>query len=1001
MDYRTSAKGFEPEWRRRWAEQETYRTPNPGEPGFDASREKFVILDFFPYPSGIGLHIGHPLGYIATDVKARFMRMRGFNVLYSMGFDSFGLPAEQYAIQTGQHPRVTTENNVGNMLEQLSLLALSHDASRRFLTSEPEYYRWTQWIFLRLYNSFYDPEEVWVGPDGRRTVGRARPIETLAERLRGGEWVLDESGVPAPRGRVPAGRAPSDDELPAALDRARLAYVDEVAVNWCPMLGTVLSNEEVTNEGRSERGDFPVYKRPLKQWMLRITTYADRLIGDLAELDWPKGIVQMQKDWIGRSEGAQINFRARTREGGEARITVFTTRPDTLFGATFLVLAPDHALVNRLVTPGQAEAVRAYQERAALVKAARGQAQEAEKTGIFTGAYAVNPASGEEVPIWIADYVLTGYGTGAIMSVPAHDSRDFEFAKAFSLPLKVVVQPPDEWLEANKPAALAAGDPAAVRAHYLEHPGEFADAFAGEGVAVNSAGGRVGIDGLATPEAKAKINAWVVAEGIGKVTVQYKLRDWLFSRQRYWGEPFPMVFDEETERLHPLAEGELPVRLPELKNFEPVTGQSPDSVPAPPLARASEWMHVRGVVLEDGSVRLLGDDAREEGGRVVLDGRRYEVRRFRRDANTMPNWAGSCWYYLRYFDPSNAGAFVGREAERYWAVRRLPDGRAAAGAVDLYVGGAEHAVLHLLYARFWHKVLYDLGEVSTPEPFNKLYNQGMITADAYRDARGVYVDVHDVAFREEAGRRVPFNRETGERLVIDPGKMGKRYKNGIPPEEVIEQFTVDTFRLYEMFMGPLDASKPWQPEAIVGLLRFLQNVWRLAGNVGGEGAPPDPEVDRLVHKTIRKVTGDIDALRHNTAIAALMELTNAMLRQERVAPAHMRALVLLLSPFAPHVGEELASRLFAAEHERLRSVVNFEWPSFDPEKTREDEIEVPIQVNGKKRSVIVVPADVTRDELEALALADSTLMRYTAGKTVERVVSVVQPNRRLVNVVVR
>ncbi len=976
--------------------------PNPGDPDFDESREKFVIMDFFPYPSGIGLHLGHPLGYIATDVIARFRRMRGFNVLYSMGFDSFGLPAEQYAIQTGQHPRITTENNIKNMLGQLSLIGLAHDPHRRFSTSEPEYYRWTQWIFLKLFNSYYDPEVEWIGPDGYKNVGRARPISMLAQQLRSGEWLLDEHGVPVPKKQLTEGRIASEGELHAALDCARLAYIDQVAVNWCPMLGTVLSNEEVTNEGKSERGDYPVFRRPLRQWMLRITKYASRLLDDLMHLDWPRGVIQMQRDWVGRSEGAEIEFPALAQDGQQVIIKVFTTRPDTIFGATFLVLTPDHPLVEPLTAQAHAAAVKAYREQAKQINVARGRAQGVEKTGVFIGNYATNPASGEKLPIWIADYVYTGYGTGAIMSVPAHDARDFEFAKALLLPIKVVVNPSGDWLKENAPCETRLVSTAELKSLYMSRPEIFAAAFSGEGNAVNSASDQLSIDRLATQEAKTRIINWLESEGIGKAHVQYKLRDWLFSRQRYWGEPFPVVFDNGTGRVYPLAESELPVCLPELTDFEPVTGQAPDSLPAPPLARATEWVNASGIVLEDGSVRLIADESSHQG-QVEIEGRRYEVRRFRRDANTMPNWAGSSWYYLRYFDPNNSEAFVGRSAEQYWSLRRLPSGQCAAGAVDLYVGGAEHAVLHLLYSRFWHKVLYDLGEVSTREPFNRLFNQGMITADAYHDARGVYVDVHEVELREEGGRRVPYDRNTGARLIVNPGKMGKRYRNGIPPEEVIAQFTIDVFRLYEMFMGPLDASKPWQQEAIIGLQRFLQNVWRLAQSQLRQKSRPvlDSNVDRLVHKTIKKVTNDIASLKHNTAIAALMELTNEFSRHDAVYSDHFRALVLLLAPFAPHLAEELMSLLRPEEHSRLKSVVNFAWPTYDQEKSQDAEIEIPIQINGRRRSAIVVPVGITKEELEARVLADETLQRFTAGKTVRRIISVMKPNRQIVNVVVQ
>ena len=981
-DYRTSAREFEARWRKHWAAQDIYRTPNPGDPEFDTAREKYVVFDMFPYPSGIGLHIGHPLGYLATDVKARFMRMRGFNVLHAMGFDSFGLPAEQFAIQTGQHPRITTENNIRTMLTQLQRLGLGHDPHRRFSTTDPDYMRWTQWIFLQLFHSYYDPDARWTGPDGHVTVGRARPITELVERLRGGEWVVNEDGAPVPRRAAPDGRTPAEAEIPRLLDRARLAYVDAVEVNWCPMLGTVLSNEEITNEGRSERGDHPVYRRPLRQWILRITPFANRLIDDLEDIDWPRGIAQMQRDWIGRREGARIDFPI---DGGAIR--VFTTRPDTVFGATFMVLAPEHPLVAQLTTPAQQAAVREYRAEAARVSGERPDAEDAPKTGVFTGGYATNPATGERIPVWIADYVLMGYGTGAIMAVPAHDSRDFAFARKFGIPVRVVVDPPDEWLKASAPSSLAQLDAGRLRAHYRTDPDTFTDAFTEDGTAMNSSGPGVSLDGQPTPAAKRTIVAWLEAQGLGKGQLQYKLRDWLFSRQRYWGEPFPVVHDPDTGEVFALNERELPVVLPELANFEPVMDQAPESMPDPPLSRATEWMSVHGIVLEDGTVRLVPPTT--PGARL-----------FRRDANTMPNWAGSCWYYLRYFDPKNSDTLVGRIAERYWALGRTRDGGIKAGAVDLYVGGAEHAVLHLLYARFWHKALYDLGWISTREPFQKLFNQGMITADAYTDDRGVYVDVHDVEVRTENGQRVAYEKQSGQRLLIDPGKMGKRYKNGIPPEEICDEYTVDTFRIYEMFMGPLDATKPWQSEAIIGILRFLRGIWQIATEKPRAQAL-DPEIDRLVHKTIRKVGDDIDGLRMNTAVSALMELLNAFSRQPAVHADHVRTLVLRVSPFAPHLAEAALERLYPEEHRARRSVIRFDWPVYDPAKVVDEEVEVPVQINGVRRAVLTVPADISEADLKALVLADEKVQKHTDGKAIQRVVAVLKPRPTIVNLVVR
>lgn len=997
-NYQESAQKFEKRWQDYWRENDTYRTPNPGDADFDASKKKDVILDMFPYPSGVGLHIGHPLGYIATDVKARYKRMSGFNVLHSMGFDAFGLPAEQYAIQTGQHPRITTEANIDNMLRQLEVIGLGHDPHRRFASTDPEYYKWTQWIFLQLFNSFYDPTVEWTGPQGQAVVGRARPIAELRPMLESGEWLLDEDGVPQPASVLGEGKKAEGAEIDRAIDRGRLAYVDEVPVNWCPMLGTVLSNEEVTNEGKSERGDYPVYKRPLKQWMLRITDYADRLVADLEGLDWPNGVVEMQKGWIGRSVGARVNFPVTRTDGEADKIAVYTTRPDTIFGATYMVLAPEHPLVDKLTTAENKDAVAAYRKQASELKAVSAKDDaEREKTGVFIGAYATNPVTGAEIPVWIADYVLMGYGTGAIMAVPAGDQRDFEFAHKFDLPIVATTQPSESWLRDNAPADAGDLDGDALLARYVAAPGEFKVAQTDVGPTINSANDEVSLNGLATPEAKAKIIEWMEAKGIGRGRVQYKLRDWLFSRQRYWGEPFPVLFDEETGQVYGVAEAALPVLLPEMTDFKPKSIEDPNSEPEPPLGRAKEWMAVNGIVLSDGSVLPVEAAV---GSTYAHDGAEYTVRAFKRDANSMPNWAGSCWYFLRYFDAHNDQAFVSPEAARYWSNTTDDKGKPQPGAVDLYVGGAEHAVLHLLYSRFWHKVLFDLGYVETPEPFQKLFNQGMITADAYTDARGVYVDIHDVEMRDVDGKKVPFNAKTDEKLITVPGKMGKRYKNGIPPEEVCDQYTIDTFRTYEMYMGPLDSSKPWQSDAIVGMLRFLSNVWKIA--IQAERTETlDPKIDTLVHKTIDKVGNDIDNLRHNTAIAALIELTNAMGKQPAVHADHVRALSLMVAPFAPHLGEELLSTLAPEEFAAKKSVIKFDWPAFDPEKAKDDEFEVPVQVNGKKRGTIMVAADADQATVEALAKADPNVARHIEGKEIAKLIFVAKPTPKLVNIVVK
>ncbi len=909
-----SFQNIEQKWQRRWEEEQTFRTPRE----VDRDRPKFYVLDMFPYPSGVGLHVGHPLGYIATDIVARYKRMRGFNVLHPIGFDAFGLPAEQYAVEHGVHPRITTETNIGNMLRQLKDLGLSYDWDRVLSTTDPDYFRWTQWIFLQLYNSYFD-------------AGKARPIADLVEKLRAEDPGWDT-------------RSPAEQE--AVLAGHRLAYLAEVPVNWCPALGTVLANEEVTNEGRSERGNHPVFRRPLRQWMLRITAYAERLEKDLETVDWPESIKIMQRNWIGRSEGARVTFPVL---GAEASIEVFTTRPDTLFGATYMVLAPEHPLVETLTaeawpagtrpvwTGGAAtprEAVAAYRRAAEAKSDVERQVESREKTGVFIGTYARNPVNDTQIPIFIADYVLMGYGTGAIMAVPGQDERDWAFAEVFDLPIVRTVQPP---------------------------PGFDGKAYTGDGPAINSGF----LNGLHVAEAKRTMTAWLEAHGLGAGTVNYKLRDWLFSRQRYWGEPFPILHAPDG-RTVAVDEADLPVRLPEMEDFRPSAGDDPLALPRPPLSRAPEsWRFVE------------------------IDGVRYE-----RELNTMPQWAGSCWYYLRYIDNTNDTRFVDPDLERYWMA---PNG------VDLYVGGAEHAVLHLLYARFWHKVLYDLGHVSTPEPFGKLFNQGYIQAYAYRDARGIAVDAAEVVdqdgrpateVQDQPGRRFFFQ---GEPVTQEYGKMGKSLKNAVSPDEVNARYGCDTLRLYEMYLGPLEASKPWNTRDIIGVHRFLRRVWRnfvddKTDALRVTDAPAPEALLRTLHKTIARVTEDMERMGFNTAIAALIELNNALVSLDEVPRVVAEPFVLMLAPMAPHLAEELWQRL---GHDA--SLAHALWPEADPRYLKEEQMQVAVQVNGKVRATIAVPAGAGQDDVLRAARAHDNVARFLDGKTLRRQIYV--PGR-IVNFVV-
>ena len=922
----TLAEQIELDWQDRWEREGTFHAPNPTGPladGFEAvaDRPKLYVLDMFPYPSGAGLHVGHPLGFIGTDVYARYQRMGGANVVHAMGYDAFGLPAEQYAVETGQHPRVTTEANIANMRRQLRRLGLGHDDRRSVATTDVDYYRWTQWIFLQIFNSWYDTE-----------ADRARPIGELVAALDAG------TRRPLP-GTNPFDRPwaeLSEVERREVVNGHRLAYRHEAPVNWCPGLGTVLANEEVTADGRSERGNFPVYRRPLTQWMLRITAYADRLLADLDKLDWSDAIKQMQRNWIGRSTGARIRFPV----AGVDPIEVFTTRPDTIFGATFMVLAPEHPLVDALTpaawpegTPdawtgghaAPADAVAAYQKEASGQSEFERQADAREKTGVFAGAYATNPANGEAIPVFLADYVLMGYGTGAIMAVPGQDQRDWDFAERYGLPIVRTVAPTD---------------------------GFDGQAFTGEGPAVNSGF----LDGLDVSAAKARIIEWLEAEGHGEGTVQYKLRDWLFSRQRYWGEPFPIVYDEDG-LPQAVPESMLPVELPAIDDFTPTTSEREDSDPEPPLGRARDWATV---TLD------LGDGPRP----------------YRRELNTMPQWAGSCWYELRYLDPTNADAFVDPAIERYWMGPRT---EGDCGGVDLYVGGVEHAVLHLLYARFWHKVLFDLGYISSFEPYRRLFNQGYVQAYAFSDERGFHVPAAEVV--EEDGRFL-FEGRPVERSY---GKMGKSLKNSVTPDEMYDAYGADTLRLYEMFTGPLDQSRPWDTKAVVGVHRLLQRIWRSlidedSGDLRVTDDPADDHTRRVLHRTIAAVRDGMESLRFNVSIAKITELNNH-LTQTFAASATPREvaepLVLMLAPLAPHVAEELWARL---GHEESLAWESF--PEADPALLVEDTIEVPVQINDKVRGKVVVPADADKATIEAAARADARIAAQLDGRTERKVVVV-------------
>lgn len=859
---------FEPQWQQRWESEKTFRTPGPGDPDFDPTKPKYYVLDMFPYPSGSGLHVGHPEGYTATDIIGRYKRMNGFNVLHPMGYDAFGLPAEEHARKTGEHPAINTANNIANFRRQLKSLGFAYDWDREIATTDPEYVRWTQWIFLQLYNSYFCEE-----------TNRAKPVSELAAK----GWTREQ------------------------IDEVRFAYVANTPVWWSPDLGTVLANEEV-EEWKSK--GHTVERRPLRQWMLRITKYAQRLIDELDTLDWPDGIKMLQKNWIGRSEGAEVDFDVQGH-----KVTVFTTRPDTLFGATYMVLAPEHPFVPEITTAEQKDIVGSYQKSCSSKSDMDRGDLNKDKSGVFTGAYAINPVNNEQIPIWIADYVMMGYGTGAIMAVPAHDERDFEFANRFNLPIVQVVIPSD------LPTGYGVLMPLKT-------------AFCDHGIAIHSPphgwglkdpkGERYCLNELSTAEAKAKMIDWLESNAKGKRRIQYKLRDWLFSRQRYWGEPFPIVWKDGHH--HAISDSELPLLAPPLDDYKP------SGTPEPLLSKATDWVN-----RPDGSTR---------------------------ETNTMPQWAGSCWYYLRYCDPGNTSRFISKEAEAYWSSSNQPStiNHQPSGMVDLYVGGTEHAVLHLLYARFWHKVLFDLGHVTTPEPFQKLVNQGLILGE-------------------------------------DGQKMSKSRGNVVNPDDVVKEYGADALRLYEMFMGPLEQVKPWQMKGVEGVSRFLARVWRVACEEQTDGfyqiSPKirevpctDKELLRVVHETLKKVGEDIEKLSFNTAISQMMICTNAFTQADVVPLKEFTQFLTVLNPFAPHLAEEINARVAAVFNRPAHLLSETTWPVYNPEALIRSEIEFIIQVNGKLRDRLMISKDADEATATAAGLASAKVKEHTDGKTIRKIVFV-------------
>ncbi len=876
---------IEPKWQQYWEEHKTFKTEN------NFSKPKYYVLDMFPYPSGAGLHVGHPEGYTATDIMCRYKRMKGFNVLHPMGWDAFGLPAEQYAIQTGTHPAITTKKNCDNFRRQIKSLGLSYDWDREINTTDPKYFRWTQWIFTKLYNTWFDAE-----------TGKGRPISEL----------------PIPADIQAQGQA----AINKYVGDKRLAYYDNAQVWWCDSCKTVCANEEVLTDGSHEKCGNQVIRKNLKQWLLRIPHYAERLLRGLDDLDWPEGVKDMQRNWIGKSTGAEVDFAV---EGLNEKLRVYTTRPDTLFGATYMVVSPEHPMLNSLVTPEFADAVNAYVQAASLKSDLDRTELAKDKTGVFTGRNAINPITGQPIPVWVADYVLMGYGTGAIMAVPAHDTRDFEFAQKFNIPVICILDPKSADDETR--AKVLAGE-----ACWTE-----------DGAYINSANPAIGLDlnGLNKKQGIEKVIGWLGEKGIGQATTNYKLRDWLFSRQRYWGEPFPVIHWEDGEIT--LVEENLPVQLPEMEKYEP--GEGGES----PLANATDWLYVT--------------DANGRKGR--------------RETNTMPQWAGSCWYYLRYIDPKNDESIFDKKLENYW----MP--------VDLYVGGAEHAVLHLLYSRFWHKVLFDLGIVSTPEPFQKLFNQGMILAFAYETATGAKV-ASDLV-EEKDGKY--FHTETGEELNQIVAKMSKSLKNVVNPDDVVKSFGADSLRLYEMFMGPLEDVKPWAENGVKGVYNFLNRVTRFFGDLNNiTNSADDKETLKLLHQTISKVASDIENMKFNTGISALMIFNNLAMKKGKVSRQTAETFVKILAPYAPHLAEELW-QLYGNTDTLAYAL----WPEVDAAMLTEDEFEYPISFNGKVRFKLAFAVGTPNGEIEAAVLANETSQKWLEGKAPKKVIVV--PNK-IVNVVI-